>query len=225
MKLYSHPASTTCRAVELFIADNNLPVERVVVDLFTGEHLRDPYASLNPNRLVPLLEDGEFRLTESSAILKYLADKFASPAYPKELRRRARVNEVMDWFNANFYRDYGYGLIYPQLFPHHKRPSEEGQAVTIAWGRQKSLEWLRILNDYIIGPHNTWLCGNEISIADYFGVAILQVGELVRCDFFAYADIARWLDAMKHRPGFDAVYAGAREFAASLKGQQFVHIG
>ena len=77
---------------------------------------------------MPVLEDGDFRLTESSAILKYLADKIDSPAYPKDLRKRARVNEMMDWLNTGFYRDFGYGLVYPQIFPHHKRRSDEAQA-------------------------------------------------------------------------------------------------
>ena len=81
-----------------------------VVDLLTGEHLKEPYAAINPSRLVPVLEDGDFRLTESSAILKYLADKVGSPAYPKDLQKRARVNEMMDWLNTGFYRDFGYGL-------------------------------------------------------------------------------------------------------------------
>jgi hypothetical protein len=56
----------------------------------------------------PWLEDDDFHLTESSAILKYLADKIGSPAYPKDLKARAKVNEVMDWINTNFYRDWGY---------------------------------------------------------------------------------------------------------------------
>ena len=34
---------------------------------------------MNPNKLVPMLEDGDFRLTESSTILKYLASKFDLP--------------------------------------------------------------------------------------------------------------------------------------------------
>src|SRR3970040_2198137 len=96
MKLYMHPVSMTCRPVMLFIAENKVDCEQQVVDLMKGEHYQEPYASLNPNRLVPMLEDGDFRLTESSAILKYLAERFNSPTYPKDLRQRARVNEMMD---------------------------------------------------------------------------------------------------------------------------------
>ena len=84
-----------------------------------------------------MLEDGDFRLTESSAILKYLADKVDSPAYPKDLKKRARVNEMMDWLNTGFYRDFGYGLVYPQIFPHHKRPSDEAQAADDRSGARK----------------------------------------------------------------------------------------
>ena len=86
---------------------------------------------MNPNSLVPMIEDGDLRLTESSAILKYLADKIGSPAYPKDFKQRAKVNEVMDWINTNFYRDWAYNLCYPQLFPHLKRRSDEAQAATI----------------------------------------------------------------------------------------------
>ena len=87
---------------------------------------------------MPVLEDGDFRLTESSAILKYLADKVDSPAYPKDLQKRARVNEMMDWLNTGFYRDFGYGLVYPQIFPHHKRRSDEAQAAAVEWGKHKA---------------------------------------------------------------------------------------
>ena len=83
-----------------------------------------------------MLEDGDFRLTEGSAILKYLADKYDLPVYPKDLKQRAKVNEIIDWLNTQFYRDFGYGLIYPQLFPHHKRRSDEAHAGAIAWGQQ-----------------------------------------------------------------------------------------
>src|SRR5512132_4344908 len=138
MKLYMHPVSMTSRPVRLFIAESGIDVDEQLVDLFTGEHYKEPFASMNPNRMVPVLEDGDFRLTESSAILKYLADKIDSPAYPKDLRKRARVNERMDWFNTGFYRDFSYGMLYPQIFPFMRRPDDNVQAGTVAWGKDKA---------------------------------------------------------------------------------------
>ena len=85
MKLYCHPASTASRPVMLFAAENRMPLEMQVVDLFTGEHTQPPFEAINPNHLVPVLEDGDVSLTESSVILKYLADKVNSPLYPKGL--------------------------------------------------------------------------------------------------------------------------------------------
>jgi glutathione S-transferase len=224
MKLYMHPASTTSRPVVQFIADNEIACDLQVVDLFSGEHMREPYAGINPNKMVPMLEDGDFRLTESSAILKYLADKIGSPAYPKDLRQRARVNEVMDWFNSNFYRDYGYGLIYPQVFPGHKRRSDEAQTATVAWGQEKCRDWLKVLDEHVLGSGKTYLCGEQITIADYFGYAILQVGELIRCDFAPYPNVARWMATMSSRPSTAKVYEAIKGFAEQVKAQPFVAV-
>ena len=224
MKLYMHPVSTTSRPVIQFITDNKLPVEMQVVDLFTGEHMKEPFTRINPNMMIPVLEDGDFRLTESSAILKYLAETAGLPSYPKDPKRRARVNEVMDWFNSNFYRDYGYGLIYPQIFPSHKRSSEVAHRAVIEWGKEKTKNWLKILNDHIIGPKHSYLCGDEITIADYFGAAIIQVGEVIRCDFSAYPNVKRWLDKMKSLPSYNKVYEVVHGFAQSVKDKEFVAI-
>src|SRR5262249_27184757 len=150
MNLYMHPVSTAVRPVRLFIAENGIACEEEMVDILKGAHYQEPYASLNPNRLVPMLEDGDFRLTESSAILKYLADKYALPSYPKDLKQRAKVNEMMDWVNTNFYRVFGYDLCYPQLFPHLKRRSEEAQAATLESGKESTKRWLQVLNDHWI---------------------------------------------------------------------------
>ena len=80
---------------------------------------------------MPTLEDGDFVLTENSAILKYLAEKTGSPAYPKDLKQRARVNERMDWTSTQLCSDLVYGLVYPQIFDSHKRRSDEAQAATL----------------------------------------------------------------------------------------------
>lgn len=224
MKLYMHPVSMTSRPVRLFVAENGIAVEEKLVDLMTGEHHQQPFIDINPNRLVPVLEDGDLRLTESSAILKYLADKIGSPTYPKDLKQRARVNERMDWFNTNFYRDYAYNLIYPQIFPHHKRQTDDVQASTLAWGKERSQTWLSILNDHIIGPQNQYVCGNEITIADYFGISLLTLGEIVGCDFAAYPNVARWVANMKKLKSWEPVNAALYSFRDAVAGQTFERV-
>ena len=221
MKLYMHPVSMTSRPVRLFAAESGISMDEQVVDLMTGEHYKEPYASLNPNRLVPMLEDGDLRLTESSAILKYLADKVGSAAYPKDLKQRAKVNEMMDWLNTNFYREYAYNLIYPQLFPHMKRPDPAVQKATLEWGKERAKGWLQILNDYWIGPQNQYLCGNQITIADYLGAAFVTLGEIVRCDFSPYPNVQRWLGNMKKLKSWPKVNEVFDGFKASVKDQQF----
>jgi glutathione S-transferase len=223
MKLYMHPFSTVSRPVRLFIAENDIPIEQEVVDLMTGAQHKEPYASLNPNKMVPMLIDGDLKLTESSAILKYLADKIGSPAYPKELKQRARVNEQLDWFNANFYRDWGYGLLYPQMFPHHKRQNDVAQQACVEWGLERSKKWLQLLNDHTLGSRK-YLTGDAISIADYFGVCLITVGEVPRNDLSKYPNVHRWIDTMKELPSWGEVNEAMYGFQTAVKDMQFVTI-
>jgi glutathione S-transferase len=222
MKLHMHPASITSRPVRLFMAEKGIEAEEVLVDLMTGAHHQEPFVSFNPSRLVPVLEDGDLKLTESSAILKYLADKFDLPEYPKDLKARARVNEMMDWVNTNFYRDWGYNLCYPQLFPHHQRPTAEGQDVTVRWGSDKSKFWLQVLNDYWLGDGRTWLTGDQITIADYFAASVVALGDMIRYDFSAYPNVSEWLSRMKALPNWKTVSEALDGFAGSLADKDFV---
>ncbi len=129
MKLYRFPGSTACRPVELFCAEAGIQCELEAVDILTGKQYEAPYNAINPTGVVPTLVDGDLVLGESSAILKYLADKVGSPAYPKDLKQRAKVNEMMDWWNSNFYREYGYHFVYPQTLQHIKLDSEQGTRI------------------------------------------------------------------------------------------------
>ena len=224
MKLYMHPVSNTSRPVILFIAENNLPVEQEVVDLMAGAHLQPPYLAVNPNGLVPALVDGDFVLTESSSILKYLADKFNLPSYPKDLKARAKVNELMDWFNTGFYRDYAYGVVYPQIYPHHKRPSDEIQKGTIEWGKGLTKKWLKVLNDHWLGHGNTYLTGDTITIADVFGAGLLTCGHVTRDEFKDYPNIDAWLKRMQALPTWPKVNEAMEGFRTYVKDQPFVNI-
>ncbi len=218
MKIYYHPASTTSRPLMLFAEENGLDVEFKVVDLFTGEHVQPAFGEINPSHLVPVLEDGDFRLTESSAILKYLAEKSGSPAYPKELRQRAKVNEMMDWINTQLCRDFAYGLVYPQIFPAHKRPNDATQAQQLAWGKERAAGWMKVLDEKLLGPKKAYLCGDAITIADYFGAAFVALGDAIGCDYSAYPNIKRWLGKMKTLKSWNRVNEVINGYAASLKG-------
>jgi len=224
MKLHFHPASTASRPVVLFCAEEKIAYEPVIVDILKGAHYEEPFVTLNPSKMVPVLEDGDLVLTESSAILKYVAEKAGSAAYPKDLKQRARVNERMDWFNTQQYREWGYHLIYPQVFPHHKRPSDESQKATVEWGRDKSEQWLQILNDHVLGK-SKYLCGDSITIADYFGAEILSAGDLIGVSFKRFPNVDRWNAAMRALPSWKKVHETIDGFAASLKSQKFVTIG
>jgi glutathione S-transferase len=219
VKIYYHPASTTSRPLMHFAAESGLQAEFQVVDLFTGEHMGDAYTEVNPNQLVPTLDDESFRLTESSAILKYLADRIDSPAYPKELKQRARVNEMMDWINTQLCRDFAYGTVYPQIFPHHKRPGDEVQKATVAWGQERAKRWMTVLDQRLLGPNKTYLCGDQVTIADYYGASFVHLAEVTGSDLKSYPNVKRWLDRMKSSPSWEKVYSVINGLAKSMQGQ------
>lgn len=216
MKLYCHPASTTSRTVMLFVAEAGIELEMQIVDLFTGEQYSPAFEGVNPSHLVPVLEDGDFRLSESSAILKYLADKAGSPQYPKDLQARARVNERMDWVNTQLCRDFAYGFVYPQIFSFHKRRSDEAQQATLQWGKERAQGWLKVMNDHFLAGQ-PWLAGGAITIADHFAAPFVALAELIGSDFAAYPNVRAWLARMKALPSWAPTFAAIDGFGATLQ--------
>jgi glutathione S-transferase len=205
MKLYRFPGSTTCRPVEAFCAEAGIQLEHEVVDILNGKQFEPRYTKLNPTCQVPALVDGDFVLTESSAILKYLADKVGSPAYPKELKNRAKVNEMMDWWNTQFYREFGYHFVYPQTLGHHKLDSAKGTTELVARGQRQAATLLGILDRQILGDGRKFLCGGELTIADFFGAGILSVGSWIGQTYAAYPNVDRWLRSITARPSWAGV--------------------
>ena len=190
MDLYANPLLTTARPILLFIAENELD-----------------FISVNPNGLVPALLDGDLRLTRTPAILGYLADLIHSPAYPADLHRRARVNERMDWLSANFHRSFGCDPVYPQIFPQSRAADRDTRIEADA------CDWLRALDEEILGPEQSYLCGEKITIADYLGAAYVCAGEALGCCFAAYPNIGRWLANMRRLKSWPLVF-GASDFTA-----------
>ena len=221
MKLYTFDGSPTSRIILLFCAEERIEFEKIDINLMTGAHVSESYKSINPCALVPVLEDGDFRLTESSTILKYLADKFESKAYPRELKGRAKVNELMDWLNTSLYRVLGYNFIYPQLYAHHRREPEEVNQGTIRWGRERTEQSLQLLDRHWLG-NKRFLCGNELTLADYFGAPIVAQLDLIGANLARFENVSRWMGEMRQLPSWEAVHAMHKQYAASLAERKFV---
>jgi glutathione S-transferase len=124
----------------------------------------------------------------------------------------------MDWFNTQLNRDLAYGLVYPQAFPHHKRQSDEAQKATLAWAKERAAGWLKVLNDHIIGPKNAYLCGDKITLADYYGAPFAALTGVIRSDLAAYPNVKRWLGNMKKLKSWAKTNEVIDGFAGSLNG-------
>ncbi|WP_041658134.1 glutathione S-transferase family protein [Azoarcus sp. KH32C] len=222
MKLYFHPASTTSRIILLFVSEEGIPFEPEVVDILSGAHLSGSFPSINPKRLVPALDDDGFIVTESAAILRYLAAKTGSAAYPTDLKERARVDEMIDYLNSDFYRDWGYNMIYPQLFPHHKRESDAAHEGTVRWGQDRVRNGLAYLDSVL--AKQRYLAGDKLTIADYFGAGVFSAGELIRVDLAQFPNLQRWYESMRSLPSWPKVSEALEGFKGMLKDMSFVSI-
>jgi glutathione S-transferase len=205
MKLYCDPISTTSRPILMFAADNAVALEIEHVDLRTGQHLSPAYRAVNPNGLVPFLVDGDVTLGESSAILRYLAQKSGSGAYPRDVAGQARVDEALSWFATQFHVQFCLFAVYPRMgLPRDLSPAFV-EAVT-AYGDAHAPRWLTALDRQMLGGR-PFVCGEKPTLADYLGLAFVTLGEATGFDLSAYPNIIAWVARMKALPGWRAAYA------------------
>jgi maleylacetoacetate isomerase/maleylpyruvate isomerase len=97
MKLYGYFRSSASYRVRIALNLKGLSYEYVSVHLTRGggEHLAAPFRKLNPQALVPVLEDGQEALAQSLAIIEYLDETHpAPPLLPKGAAARARVRAL-----------------------------------------------------------------------------------------------------------------------------------
>ena len=95
MKLYNYFRSSASFRVRIALAIKALPYEYVAVHLARGEHRLPAYAAMAADGLVPVLEDGDIRLSQSMAIIEYLDETHPGPALlPGDPLGRARVRAL-----------------------------------------------------------------------------------------------------------------------------------
>ena len=103
MKLYHNPLSPNVRRVRLTAAVLGIELEEKRLDFAKGEHKNPEYLALNPNGAVPTLVDGDYVLTESRAIMQYLASKKPeSGLLPRDEATRADVTRWQFWDASHF---------------------------------------------------------------------------------------------------------------------------
>jgi glutathione S-transferase len=218
MKLYCDPISTTSRPVLMFIADQGLDVEIVKVDLMAGGHQDAEYLALNPNGIVPFLVDGDFKIGESAAILKYLAIRSHSTAYPEGLKAQMKVDEALSWFSTQFHEYFCVMVCYPNMGVPHGMPADQlGQLM--AYGREHAPRWLKVLDQTML-EGRPYVCGDYVSLADYLGLSFVLLGGLANYDFAPYPNIQGWIARMQARPSYVPTYAAFDTMVAFMRPQE-----
>ena len=103
MKLFYNPISPNVRRARLTAAVLGIQLDEKKLDFAKGEHKSPEYLALNPNGAVPTLVDGDYVLTESRAIMQYLATKKPdSGLLPRDEAARADVTRWQFWDASHF---------------------------------------------------------------------------------------------------------------------------
>ncbi|HEX5276969.1 MAG TPA: glutathione transferase [Fluviicoccus sp.] len=104
MKLFVDANFLSPYALSAYVAlrEKGLPFETVPVDLQAGAHRTGAMSALSVTLRVPTLSDGDFHLSESSAIAEYLEDACPGPRlYPADPKHRAKAREIQAWIRSD----------------------------------------------------------------------------------------------------------------------------
>ena len=138
LRIHFHPASYNARRTLAVAFHVGAPVEVVICDLMSGAQGSPEFRALNPNGLVPVLEDGDFVLWESMAITQYLAEKYPSSMWPADARIRADITRWQAWDLAHFGRAADVLLIVAE---HYSRGAPTETIATPKNGTTRKMSW------------------------------------------------------------------------------------
>lgn len=215
MKLYLFAPSTRVLAI---IALNNylaLDCELVPIDLGRGDQLAAEYRALNANGKMPTLEDGEFVLWESNAILFYMAARRPeSGLWPSDLRAQADVLRWLAWESAHWDAE-SCGMVAFEKASKAVLGLGASDPAFIARGEQNFLRFAAVLDDHLKG--RAWLVGGRPTIADFSIGAFLPSAVRLGLPVASFREIERWYESLAALPAWrDAVVAQDRATAAWL---------
>lgn len=206
MKLYQFPFSPNCQKVIALAHEVGLPLELTSVDLFKGEARVPALLAKNPNGKLPILEDGDFVLWESTAMLAYIASAAGrADLAPTAPRQRADVDRWNLWGGVHFgaaIRKVAFERIVKKLgglgAPDEaivKAGTEEFQLVASVLDQSLGTK------EYVCGP---------LTVADFALAPYAAITASCGLDFAPYPRAQAWLARMLSRDSMKKTLAAAR---------------
>jgi glutathione S-transferase len=189
LRIIGKPTSINVRKVLWTCVELGLP--------FVREDWREEHAALNPNRMVPVLVDGDFVLWESNAICRYLCAREASEALlPRDAGARAGVEQWMDWQATELNKAWAYAFMaLVRASPQHADPAQVAASVD-NWNRHVGIL------DARLAATGAWVAGARFTLADVvIGLSLNRwsMTPMTRPD---YPQVAAYLARLADRPGY-----------------------
>jgi glutathione S-transferase len=184
LKVYGRANSINVRRVLWMLEELGLPCERE--DWGRGFKPTDSpeFRKINPVGVVPVIDDGDFRLRESNTIVRYLAEKHGrADLYPKDLQQRATIEAWMDWSSTDFAN--GMRPVFHALVVKNPAYASQVEGGVKEWAGQ-----MNVLEQHL-AAHGPFVTGANFTIAD------IPVGLVVN----------RWFTIPFQKPAFKAVSA------------------
>lgn len=199
MKYFYHPYSPNCRKTTALLNFLELGEERIVVDLPKGEQMRPEFLALNPNGMVPTLLDGETVVTESNAIMIYLAEKTRSYLWPADLTLRTKVLQWLFWEQSHFM--FACGTVFYQRMIKPMIGQEPDQS-RVEEGIKKFRRTAKVLNESLV--QQRYLVADRLTLADWAVASQLTFADKIGLPVVDHPSVVRWLALLDEMPAWKA---------------------
>ena len=193
LKIWGRLSSINVQKVIWCCDELALKYERVDVGGKFGGNNTPEYLRMNPNGLVPTIEEDGFVLYESNAIVRYLAARDPQARlFPADLRERADVDRWMEWSTT-------YALAMRDLFWQLIRtPAADRDARAIDVSREKTEKLTGILDAHL--ADREWMAAGRFSAADIVVGCAAHRWLLLPVEHEDRPHVRRWYEALKARP-------------------------
>jgi len=197
LKVWGRNTSSNVQKVMWMLGELGLPCERIDIGGPFGRNNEPPYLAMNPNGVVPTLEEDDgFVLWESNSIVRYLAHRYGAGRFePSDPRVRAKAQSWMDWqlSVANH-------AIFPVFWGLIRTPPEKRDPKSIAAGKEKCAAAASIMDAQL--ARTRFIADDDISYGDFpIGPFIYRYFRLVP-DHPPLPNVERWYAEISARPAF-----------------------